>query len=82
MREPDEIARMIAFAEKTFGGVDVLVNNAGIQHVAPIEDFPVDKWDAIVAINLSSAFHAIRVAVPGMKRRGWAGSSRRRRHIP
>src|SRR4051794_35058087 len=71
MRNPCEIAEMIALAEETFGGVDVLVNNAGIQHVSSIEDFPVDKWDAIIAINLSSAFHAIRAAVPGMKRRGW-----------
>ena len=71
MGEPMEIASMIALAEKTFGSVDVLVNNAGIQHVAPIEEFPIEKWDAIIAINLSSAFHAIRAAVPGMKRRGW-----------
>jgi len=71
MSKPREIAEMIALAEKTFGRVDVLVNNAGIQHVSPIEEFSVDKWDAIIAINLSSAFHAIRAAVPGMKRRGW-----------
>jgi 3-hydroxybutyrate dehydrogenase len=71
MAEPLEIAIMISFAEKTFGQVDVLVNNAGIQHVSPVEDFPVEKWDAIIAINLSSAFHAIRAVTPGMKRRGW-----------
>ena len=63
---------MIKLAEKTFGRVDVLVNNAGIQHVSPIEDFPVEKWDAVIAINLSSAFHAIRAVTPGMKKRGWA----------
>lgn len=71
MSKAADIAAMIANAEKQFGSVDILINNAGIQHVARIEDFPVDKWDAIVAINLSSAFHAIRAAVPGMKTRGW-----------
>jgi 3-hydroxybutyrate dehydrogenase len=71
MTKPAEIAEMIKTAEKTFGSVDVLVNNAGIQHVSPIEDFPIDKWDAIIAINLSAAFHAIRTAVPGMKARKW-----------
>jgi 3-hydroxybutyrate dehydrogenase len=71
MSKPDEIAQMIRLAEETFGGFDILVNNAGIQFVSPIEDFPVEKWDQIIAINLSSAFHAIRAAVPGMKARGW-----------
>jgi 3-hydroxybutyrate dehydrogenase len=71
MAKPDEIAAMIREAEKAFGAVDILVNNAGIQHVSPIEEFPPEKWDQIIAINLSSAFHAIRAAVPGMKRRGW-----------
>jgi 3-hydroxybutyrate dehydrogenase len=71
MTKPAEIAEMIALGEKTFGAVDILVNNAGIQFVSPIEEFPIDKWNAIIAINLSSAFHAIRAAVPGMKRRGW-----------
>jgi 3-hydroxybutyrate dehydrogenase len=71
MTKPAEIAAMIKSAEQTFGSADILVNNAGIQHVAPIEEFPIDKWDAIIAINLSSAFHAIRAAVPGMKARKW-----------
>jgi 3-hydroxybutyrate dehydrogenase len=71
MSKPTDIAEMIALVEKKFDGVDVLVNNAGIQHVSPIEDLPIDRWDAIIAINLSSAFHAIRAAVPGMKRRDW-----------
>jgi len=71
MNKPAEIAEMIGTAEKTFGRVDVLVNNAGIQHVAPIEEFPIDKWDAIIAINLTSAFHAIHAAVRGMKQRKW-----------
>jgi 3-hydroxybutyrate dehydrogenase len=69
MSKPAEIAGLIAAAEKEFGSVDILVNNAGIQHVASIEDFPIEKWDAIIAINLSAAFHAIRAAVPGMKAR-------------
>jgi len=71
MTKPAEIADMIALGEKSFGSVDILVNNAGIQFVSPIEEFPIDKWNAIIAINLSSAFHAIRAAVPGMKKRGW-----------
>jgi 3-hydroxybutyrate dehydrogenase len=71
MTKPAEIAEMIRTAENMFGAVDVLVNNAGIQYVAPIEEFPVEKWDAIIAINLSSAFHATRAAVPGMKARRW-----------
>ena len=65
------IAAMIAEAEAEFGGVDILVNNAGIQFVSPVEEFPVEKWDAIIAINLSAAFHAIRAALPGMKQRKW-----------
>jgi len=71
MTKPDEIADMVHGAEKTFGTLDVLVNNAGIQYVSPIEDFPVEKWNQIIAINLSAAFHAVRAAVPGMKARKW-----------
>jgi len=71
MTKPAEIDEMIALGEKTFGSVDILINNAGIQFVSPVEEFPPEKWDAIIAINLSSAFHAIRAAVPGMKKRGW-----------
>lgn len=69
--QPDEITAMIGIAEERFGGVDILVNNVGIQHVAPIEDFPVEKWDAIIAINLSSAFHATKAALPQMRKNGW-----------
>ncbi len=65
------IATMIAEAEAHFGSVDILVNNAGIQFVSPVEEFPIEKWDAIIAINLSAAFHAIRAALPGMKARRW-----------
>ncbi|MGG9999533.1 3-hydroxybutyrate dehydrogenase [Pseudovibrio ascidiaceicola] len=71
MTKPDEIHAMIHDAVKSLGSVDVLVNNAGIQHVEAIEHFPVDKWDAIIAINLSSAFHTIRTAVPYMRKAGW-----------
>ncbi len=71
MTKPDDIATMVADAEGALGGVDILVNNAGIQHVASVEDFPVDRWDAIIAVNLSAAFHAIRAVVPAMKARGW-----------
>jgi 3-hydroxybutyrate dehydrogenase len=71
MSEPADIAAMVAQAARELGGVDILVNNAGIQHVAPVEEFPLDKWDAVIAINLSAAFHAIRAALPGMKARGW-----------
>jgi 3-hydroxybutyrate dehydrogenase len=71
MSKPAEIEAMMKYAADKFGGVDVLVNNAGIQHVANIDDFPVEKWDAIIAINLSSAFHTTRLALPGMKQKNW-----------
>ena len=71
MTKPAEIAAMIADAEAKLGSVDILVNNAGVQFVAPIEEFPIEKWDQIISINLSAAFHAIRAAVPGMKARKW-----------
>ena len=71
MTKPDQIAAMVREAEQRFGSVDVLVNNAGIQFVSPIEDFPGDKWERILAINLSSAFYGMRAAIPGMKARGW-----------
>jgi 3-hydroxybutyrate dehydrogenase len=71
MTKPEAIRAMVESAVATFGAVDVLVNNAGIQHVAPVDEFPVDKWDAIIAINLSSAFHTTRAALPAMKKKGW-----------
>ena len=71
MSKPAEIETMVRHAEVTFGGVDILVNNAGIQHVARVENFPPERWDAVIAINLSSAFHASRFALPGMQVRNW-----------
>jgi len=71
MTNPDAIADMITTTHKTFGSLDILVNNAGIQFVSPVEDFPIEKWNAILAINLSAAFHTIRAAVPLMKAQGW-----------
>jgi len=71
MSKPAEIEDMVRHAQATFGGVDVLVNNAGIQHVARIENFPPERWDAVIAINLSSAFHASRMVLPGMRERNW-----------
>ncbi len=71
MSKPAEIEAMVHYAQHNFGGVDILVNNAGIQHVARIEDFPVERWDAIIAINLSSAFHTTRLALSGMLAKNW-----------
>ncbi|MGV1682683.1 3-hydroxybutyrate dehydrogenase [Sphingopyxis sp. NJF-3] len=71
LTKPDAIGKMFARADKEMGGVDILVNNAGTQFVSPIEDFPPEKWDLILALNLSSAFHTIRHAVPGMRKKGW-----------
>jgi len=71
MTRPDEIAAMVALCAEKLGGPDILINNAGIQFVSPVEDFPIEKWDAIIAINLTSAFHTIRAALPGMKAKGW-----------
>jgi 3-hydroxybutyrate dehydrogenase len=71
MSKPAEIEAMMAYVAQEFGACDILVNNAGIQHVAPVDQFPTERWDAIIAINLSSAFHTTRLALPGMKARGW-----------
>jgi 3-hydroxybutyrate dehydrogenase len=71
MSRPAEIEEMVAACQARLGSLDVLVNNAGIQHVANVEDFPVERWDSIIAINLSSAFHTMRCALPAMKRRNW-----------
>ncbi len=71
MTKPAEIADLIATATEHFGSVDILVNNAGIQYVEKVEDFPIEQWDRIIAINLSSSFHTIRAAIPGMKAKGW-----------
>jgi 3-hydroxybutyrate dehydrogenase len=71
MSKPAEIAALVADARAKLGGVDILVNNAGIQHVARVENFPPDRWDAIIAVNLSASFHTIRAALPAMKQKGW-----------
>ena len=71
MSRPEQIEAMVRRCEAELGSCDILVNNAGIQHVAPIESFPVERWDAIIAINLSATFHAMRVALPGMQKRNW-----------
>jgi len=68
---PEQIAEMIAYAEREFGGIDILINNAGIQHVAAVEDFPVERWDSIIAINLSSVFHSTRLCLPRMRAKNW-----------
>ncbi|MGU3361080.1 3-hydroxybutyrate dehydrogenase [Methylobacterium sp. M6A4_1b] len=71
LTKPGEIEGLIRLAEETYGSVDVLVNNAGVQYVSPIEDFPPEKWEQIIGLNLSSAFYTMRAAIPGMKQRGW-----------
>jgi len=71
MMNPDEISMMVSEAKRQFGAVDILVNNAGIQHVAPVDEFPPEKWNAIIAVNLSAAFHAIRKVVPIMREKKW-----------
>ena len=68
---PEQVAAMVAQTEATFGSLDILVNNAGIQFIANIEDFPAERWDAIIAVNLSGVFHGMKAAIPGMKQRGW-----------
>jgi 3-hydroxybutyrate dehydrogenase len=71
MTNPEQIAGMVQSAAGAFGGVDILINNVGIQYVAPIDEFPIEKWNAIIAINLSAAFHTIRAALPYMKKKNW-----------
>lgn len=71
MTKPDQIEAMVHDAEKEFGSVDIVINNAGIQHVVAVEEFPIEKWDAIIAINMSSGFHVVRSVIPGMKKAGW-----------
>ena len=71
MSKPEQITAMVREAESTFGGIDILVNNAGIQHVSPVEDFDDARWDAVIAVNLSSNFHSIKAALPAMRRQGW-----------
>jgi len=71
LTDPDAIEGMMGYIARDFGGVDILINNAGIQHVSPVEDFPVSRWDLIIALNLSAAFHTTRMAIEGMKERGW-----------
>jgi 3-hydroxybutyrate dehydrogenase len=80
LSKPTEIVQMIEAATRELGQVDILVNNAGIQHTAPIESFPFDRWDAVIAINLSSNFHAIRAVIPQMRKRNGGASSTSLRH--
>lgn len=74
LTDPDAIEGMMGYVARDFGGADILVNNAGVQHVSPIEDFPVSRWDLIIALNLSAAFHTTRMAISGMKEKGWGAS--------
>lgn len=71
LSQPEEIEDLFTYAQRDFGGVDILVNNAGIQYVAPVEDFPVERWDAVIALNLSAVFHTTRLSLPGMRERDW-----------
>ncbi len=71
LTNPDAIEGMMGYVARDFGGTDILVNNAGVQHVAPIDEFPVARWDLIIALNLTAAFHTIRMAIPGMREKGW-----------
>lgn len=71
LTDPDAIEGMMGYVARDFGGADILVNNAGVQHVAPIEEFPVARWDLIISLNLSAAFHTTRMAITGMKQKGW-----------
>ena len=71
MTKPDQIAAMVAEAEERFGALDILVNNAGIQYTAPVQEFPDEKWEALIAINLSAVFYGTKAALPGMQKRGW-----------
>jgi len=71
LTDPNAIEGMMGYVARDFGGADILVNNAGVQHVAPIDEFPVSRWDLIIALNLSAAFHTTRLAIPGMKNKGW-----------
>jgi 3-hydroxybutyrate dehydrogenase len=71
MARPDEVRRLVEETARALGGIDILVNNAGIQHVAPVDEFPDERWDAVIAINLSASFHAIKWALPLMRKRGW-----------